>query len=609
MAFKLAIFLLLAFFLPVGHFSIIGGCSQNREGSRCTARSTDWPHDGACLFDDKFKKTACHVPDSRLFFFKLVAVIIPREGHQPIDRLWIKGSGPGLSWKQSKEMKKNMKGYWSLDIKYRYDSNSVLCVEESQCTLNQRALEFRVYRDELALDDMIGPNIYIRLPISKSMSGSSDFSPPHVFCYPWFDGKKVVIKDYTLRSPLHFNHYNNFIRGQVFYPPSYDYNVLKLYPVVIVLGGMKNKLGPILESMYVYESNIEEAIILSVDNLFSAPYCEFNPFHLVVPNPSYYSGTYVFECTGSQDCDSCMNCFDPSRVEFCDAKEFSSQARRCGFTGVRCSGWAGAILDNIEYILLPQFSAWTMNRILIDHPKDRISIVGIDGGGLLACFAALSRPGVYKNAGCISASFHWPFRSLEVKENRKNQGIGLLLDEITERMKIRKELQVLHSSQKYYVDVGEHDNQLMPIVEAHNYSDWVVEQLAIRLKLDPENLLYFRNVLGGKNSVKHLKQFGDYRMIERIKVPLLFFLKPEGGLNEDYPRMPKISSQDYIDRQTKGTSHRSISIEELNKMAKDTKVNCEDLIQAKSVMVSVPRYLLSVGKSIPNGYDYWGQVE
>lgn len=582
--------------------AIVGKCSKSRKSNRCSGANAFWQYDGICIDSRDTTPPTCHVPEMRRFSSKLVATVVPllnTPGAVPIRELWARGAGPGLSWERSVKMTKVKDGYWVLSISYDYDSNALLCLKESRCSLNQKALEFRVYRDEHGLDGMLGPNIYIPLPISNSISGHSGFSPPYVFSYPWFDGKRVLVKN--------FRFYNAFIKEKwfspkvyftAFYPPSYEHNTFKHYPVVITFGSnLEKMLVPLLESMYVHESNIEEAFVFALHTLHHGPpYCVFNPFIVLGPNaPGGH--TKIFSCPKkiSETCYECMTCLDPHRTELCDAKEFSDQAARCGYVRSDCYGYGDTILDNIENIILPEMSVRTMGRLKIDYPKDRISIIGIDGAGLLACYAALSRPMVYKNAGCMSAPFHWPLLSLVTKESRKKQGIGLMFEEITDRMKLRQEFQLLHATQKFYIDVGEFDNDYLPIVDEHNYSDWVVEQMKSRLNIDQESILYYRNVLGGGNSDYFLNKDGDNRMLDRIKVPLLFFLKPEGGLNADYPRTPYILSQDYTkqsDEVVTDTSGFKLS----SKAAGNLRKSCKDFLRTNSKTVSVSAYLLSIGE-------------
>jgi hypothetical protein len=580
---------------------VVGGCSKDRTSNRCNGANAFWQYDGICIDDDM--ASTCHVPDTWRFSFKLVAAIDQRlntSGTIQITDLWIRGAGPKLSWKNPTKMTKVQEGHWTLDINYIYDSNALLCLKEFRCSLNQKALEFRVYRDEHGMDGMLGPNLYIPLPISDSNSGSLEFTPPLVFAYPWFDGTQVMTKIYSFDNPLHFNDPN--IQATVFYPPSFQHNLFKRYPVVITFGhktGVK-LLGPLLKSMFIHESSIDEAFIVAVDSKHPAPFCMYNVFTVLEANPTVPGENYVYKCRSSDSaCTTCLTCFHPDRAELCDAKEMRHQMKRCGVRRYHCKCLGDARLDNIENVLIPELSVRTLGRIMVDFPKDRVSIIGLDGTGLLACYAALSRPLVYKNAGCMSASFHWPFRSLEVQESRKRQGIGMLFKEVTERMKMRREFQLLHATQKYYIDVGEFDNDYMPIVDEHNYSDWVVEQLQSQLGIDEENILYYRNVQWEGNSVFILRRDGDIRLLNRIKQPLLFFLKPNGGLNDVFPRSPVIRMADYASRNDKLVPITGKSDKKTTVVSAKEQVNCRDVLRITDLKtVSVPVFLLCIGELV-----------
>ena len=587
------ILLLETAFLPFSHAAIVGRCFKNKEGSRCTASNSYWQQDGVCI-RDKLNKPACHVPSTRQFSFMLVAAIAELGTKTPIADLWVKGAGPSLSWERTTKMRNVKDGYWDLNIKYTYDSAALLCSNELWCSLNQRALEFRVYRDELGTDGMLGPNFYIHLPVSNSISGHPDFLPPPVYFFPLFDSRKVFFRELRFENPLHFKPKNQHVSTTLFYPPSYKQNVHRRYPVVIVFGSnMKDQLIPLLESMYTHEANIEEAFIIAVHNSGPPPYCEYSPFTVIESDPAIYGGNYVWDCSNDQTCIDCMSCYDTRRVEFCDVKEFSQRARECNNNPHKCSSTAGALLDTIENIILPALSIRTLSRMLIDYPKERVSVIGIGGGGLLACFAALTRPLLYKNAACISAPFHWPLRSLDTRESRERQGIGFLLDEVKERMEVRKELVMLHTTQKFYIDVGVDDNKYLPIVDTYNYSDWVVDELGQRLKLNPANLLYFKSVQGGGNDHVILRQTGDYRMIDRIKVPLLFFLKPEGGYSEEYPRTPIILGKYYLERLAQSVK----PVDQASEVGQNsTPPNCDEFRVDKPYAVSIPFYLACIGE-------------
>lgn len=595
-------FFLLALFLPLAHPAIVGRCSRNRKSNRCTGAKAFWQYDGVCIDDESSSLPMCHVPDSRHFKFYLVAAVQRLRdslGEPSIKDMWVRGAGPGLSWEIAARMTKAREGFWIFLIDYISDSNALLCQEASRCTLNQQALEVRFYLDEHGMDDMLGPNMYVPLPVSDSLVGHAGFSPPDVFMFPWFNNRKVFPFYIKLSNPMHVT-ISNYMKRRgievtVFYPPSYEHNLLKRYPVVIIFGNnLKKQIVPMLESMYSRESSIEEAFVLGMHGYYPAPYCELNPFDVL--DDAEYMGNLVFRCP-TRRCIECMGCLNTARVEKCSIREFDNERKECGMIAARCVNHADSILDDIQDVVIPEMSVRTMDRLKVDYPKDRISILGIDGGGVIACYAALSRPDVYKNAACFSAPFHWPLRSVTTKESRKKQGIGLLFSEIADNMKLRPELQVLFASQQYWIDVGEFDNDYLPIVDEHNYSDWVVEQMKTRLKIN--NILYYRKVLGAGNNYHKLRVTRDNRLVDRLKLPLQWFLKPDGGFNDEHPRTPILSGEDYSKREDEVARLVEVSgpIVSVSRNFKIKDKSCKEILlekQAKTVPVSI--YLVSIGE-------------
>ena len=423
--------------LHLAYPAVVGRCSKDRKSNRCTGSNAFWQYDGICM--DDTNPPTCHVPDSRRFqFYLVVAIKRLRDslGEPPIEAMWVRGAGPGLSWDRARKMRKVKEGHWILLIEYISDSNALLCQEDSRCSLNQLALEVRFYRDEHGLDGMLGPNLYVPLPVSNSMAGHRGFSPPYFFLHPWFDSDKVFPFDIKLSNPMQLTMSLYFkergIRVTLLYPPSFEQNLYRRYPLVIVFGTrLKRQIIPMLESMYIHESSIEEAFILGVHNYYPPPHCECNPFDILMDGEGY-GGNIVFKCHQYKyvECMECNSCMDTERIEKCSIEEFTAEQWRCDLYDSKCQSRAEYILDDIQDVVIPDVSVRTMNRIMVDYPKDRISILGLDGNGLLACYAAFTRPHVYKNAACFSATFHWPMQSTVVKHIRKEHGIGLLFNEI-----------------------------------------------------------------------------------------------------------------------------------------------------------------------------------
>ena len=584
----------------------VGKCIKDIHGSKCYQLKSNWQHDGICLRDETTSRSSCHIPDTRQFKFSIAVrlrqlKIIP--GVKKVTNLWIRGSGPGLSWEKPLALRKSASALdkWKVDISYTYDSNALLCLSTSHCSLQQKALEFRVYRDELGKQDMLGPNFYVPLPISNSMAGALGFTPPEVIVYPWFDGTSTSVQQ--IRIPLDRTLTRNLgiltPRFNMILPPSFNFNARKTYPLVLLFGAPT--ITRILEHMYVYEASIKEAIVVTINYVDDAPFCAFNPF-MEDMTPLTFETSKVWRCKcSSRECHECQTCWDEQRLEKCDKKEFINQAMRC-LQAVECFGRADDLLDLIELNLLSEIAKATQSRAQVNFPRDRMSIIGFDGAGLLACYAALTRPYYYQHAGCLSAPFHWPMPSLkDIGVNRMRQGIGQVLHEVNATLVAVPGLRLLHMTQKFYVDIGEMDNFFFPAVDPYENAHWFVQLLKDALWLEDSTNVHFSVVPNGGNSYYHQRR-GGMEVFNRLKVPLFFFLRAEGGPNRDFPRIAKVSDTAYHQQeQDLGISSKEIeeSTSEDNDTASQDTCDAFDRRwrepQGQSG-VPIPVFLITVGK-------------
>lgn len=579
----------------------VGDCAQPVvDGSRCHQRSRPWQHDGVCITPQGH----CNVPETRVFKFAVIARLRQLQrppGSKPVTKLWMRGSGPGLSWEKSLELKKTASAIdvWKAELSYTSDSDALPCESAAHCALNQGALEFRLYRDEMAQDDMLGPNFYIPLPISHSLSGSADFLIRDVTVHPWFDGKAITLSEFQVSS----SRYVTGVAGEmklrvtILHPPSYQYNVRKSYPLVIMFGTREPKhIVPLLEHMYIHEASIQEAVVISIPYMDAAPFCKFNPFQ----------GSQKWVCKTSQSqCHTCQTCWDLRRAERCDKEEFMDKVKSC-LRAEHCHGRVDELLDFIEFDILPQVSERTLNRLQLDFPRNRISIIGFDGAGLLSCYAALTRPMVYGKAGCLSAPFSWPLTSL----TEARPGLGQVFHQLNESFWRLPPLRVQYLTQHYYIDVGERDNQYFPTIDAHHYTEQFVNNLTDILNLRMDENIVYASVPGAGNSYYHHPNGGD-QVLHRIKYPLLYFLRADGGPSNEYTRMQKIKETSYAERHAKiGLESKPASSEHETaaaaQMPNDTRSggHCSAFGErgAGSIhdtVVPLPIYLASIGKYSP----------
>lgn len=523
----------------------VGRCSKN--DVQCSKYGAYWQHDGVCISEK------CHVPDTRVFRFYLTAKMKWHDlvSVDPTKKLWVRGFGPTLSWDNPKPMLQTGRSLltWTTGITYTSASNSLVCINTTHCSFNQEAIEFRISMDEAGLEDMLGPNFFIKLPISKSMVGAIGYLPPPVYVYPWFKAKSVVSeqKEMSYKSSISGASKSKNIKYTTLFPPSFKYNTYKTYPLIVMFGTHEVlHIAPLLEHLYIYEGSIKEAVIVSIHYFDEAPFCAFNPFSEHIQTRME---NQIWKCrNGAENCDTCQTCWDPLRIEKCTNNTFITKTRQC-LSSYSCTGQAGDLLDHIQVNLLPALQMRTGNRLQLDFPKQRMSVVGYSGGGLLACFAALSRPLYYQNAACLSAPFHWPMVNISQLYHRDNEGMAILMRGINNTLSIEPSRRLLYSSQKYYIDVAE-DNRYFPVIDSQNYAKWMIKMLKDVLHLETDtNILYF-DIPGVADSYYH-DRLGGTAILNRIKHSLIYFLAAEGGPSKNHAR--KSTSLDSLFTEQKET--------------------------------------------------------
>lgn len=511
----------------------IGECQEETAlGTHCFSPGTRGQYDGACILVGTAHR--CHIPDTRDFKFTLRVSVrqlrVSKPNARPLDKFWIRGSGPGLEWNKPRILQKSATGLglWVTDITYKYDSEASLCQNSSHCVFNQRTLEFRVYQDEAGLYDMTGPNLYVNLPISHSMYGHQHFRSPSVDVHPWFGGRSVTVEDMTQSEfPPPFNE----VKVDLLYPPSFDFNVRRKYPVVILFGtGDGLQISPLLETMYVIEASIQEAFFINIHYSDSAPFCAYNPYSQST------TGTInsIWKCNDEESC----NTFDFCWSSGCDKESFIEGTHRY-LHPVKCGGSGETMLDIIEKHLIPKLKSKVQNRLILDFPKNRLSLIGFDGAGLLACHAALSRPHIYQNAACLSAPFHWPLNVLLANEaSVESAGIGKVMKNISHYFMFYPERKAFYTTQKFYIDYGEKDNYHFPIIDTSHYVDWFIDELQNEFSVPLKNILYFKKISRSNNNY-FIRGDSGTEILNRVRMPLLFFLKTEGGPHVAFPNLIK----------------------------------------------------------------------
>lgn len=180
--------------------------------------------------------------------------------------------------------------------------------------------------------------------------------------YPWFNSKSgdtsTIIKNV-------FSKELNNTRDVIFYlPPSYYENSLKTYSNILVMHdgqNLFNKQTAYMGNAWMCQDALDSSIIGgSIDEV------------LVVG--AYNTAARIDEYT---------YVYDPSEGG---------------------GGQGDLYLDWIESTLLPLVEE-TFPRVTVQ--RETLGILGSSLGGLISCYAGLTRPAVYGRVGCMSSSFWW----------------------------------------------------------------------------------------------------------------------------------------------------------------------------------------------------------
>lgn len=476
---------------------------------RCNVPNKPWALDLLCTGSGK-----CVFPDRLKFGFSLTARKLTKQRRQTdtraSEKLFVRGSGPGLSWEWPLELRKTGRlDTWKVSIEYELDGTSFDCSSPTHCSYIQHAIEFRVYGDEGGEDDMIGPNFFFHLPASGS-SMASDFLSPDLVVFPWFDNKRITLKYLHVSNPHLFTPTKN-TRNLIAYPPSFQYNTLRTYPVVIMFG-IKELLSmvQVLERGFVHDASIQEVVIVAVEYTGC----------LLLP---YFGGKW--ECMDSNCAKNCLYCWDKDRSEPCDKDEFKVQLRACAMQ-MACGGSGDDILDYVMNHLIPRIQAETYNRIEVAYPQHRLGIVGYNEGGLLACHAAVKYPHVFKNVACMSAPFHWP-----EKEFHLGYQLIQMIEDIGANMS--HGLFSLYQTQKYYIDTADRDSYFYPLVDGYLDAEKFVDALEENFHM--ETNIFRMNFANYTKS--RIEDPYNIAFVQRIRYALQMLFPVDGGPNRRYPRI------------------------------------------------------------------------
>ena len=239
---------------------------------------------------------------------------------------------------------------------------------------------------------MIGGNLQLKLPISKSSSFFND--APEYFAYPWFFSKKGSASVESIDSPQLDRSYNIVI----YKPPSFEENPYKVYPTILVFDlndQIYNSSANLINEPIVERGTIGEYIMIGFGNYISGQDRTDLLTQVTGPMDVCRNGTFADHCNGCLPDNALTN-----------VTEFRLlMANTCG-RKKQVGGKGNDTLDFLQDTVIPRAKNVTNMRMRTDQPH--LGVIGMSLGGLMACHAAWTRPNVYGFAACQSPSFWWP---------------------------------------------------------------------------------------------------------------------------------------------------------------------------------------------------------
>lgn len=391
--------LLLAILFTATQSRIISNtCNIDRDGSRCYPVDQPWQADGVCITGELNRRT-CIGPRTRLLKLLIVAryrsLNTRSRGGAPIVDMYIRGNGPGLSWDSTIRMNRSGRAVdrWTAEIMYWVDSNGLPCLNSRHCTLNQQSLEFRIYRDTFGNEGMKGPNFFVPLPLSGSISGAASFRRPEVTVNPWFYSNQIRTRSFTFNMSEQILTRRVSVKCNLLYPPSFNENVRRLYPLVIMLG-ISSYYTPLLEYLFAHESTVDEVVVLMIE--LPRNDTERRLFTL-----SPFSSNSELVCKGDSLCHDCQTCWVPTRVDPCEREEFITRSDSCLYKRYR-EGIGEPFMESVMKELIVRVQEMTANRIEYDPPRKRVTLMGHTDLAVLVTYTAITQPDVVNNVACFS---------------------------------------------------------------------------------------------------------------------------------------------------------------------------------------------------------------
>ena len=398
-------------------------------------------------------------------------------------KMFIRGSGLGLSWEEGKTMKRTIKDTWEIQL--------LFTIPESPNAKKQPArFEFRVYLEDSR--DMLGPNFVITLPLSSNANDISKL--PEFWAYPWFFSKNVSEVKRTVYSPQLGEKRDLFVT----LPPSFHENIYKHYETLIVNDGDKlTNMVPQLTVLMVERALIKEVLAIGIPNNYSERTQLF-----VVSNgsdPQCINGDYEMP-----RCGGCVRCNSTT----CSYEQHIDDYRRCKKWVKMSKPARGQLyLDFIQDTVISECKSKYRAR----SGPENFGIIGFSLGGLVSCHAIWTRPQTFGSAACMSSSFWWPFPiNASFPDDAQYEFITKTLNEH----------RGARPRQKIYIDVGSKEGYLM-ISPARNASKILASTPYFELN---KNLWFY--IWEG--------EYHDFKTsVQRMWIPLIAFYGTEGSSQAD----------------------------------------------------------------------------
>ena len=364
----------------------------------------------------------------------------------------MRGNALGFTWKEGAKINKTGSNTWQAVITYQSANDGFRC---QHCSDNSDFIgsyfQYRIYIDDRI--DMIGGNMQVRIPISKSSSYFDD--TPKYFAYPWFFSKEGNGTAVSIESPQTGRNFSIVI----YRPPSFEENTFKTYPTVLVFDlseEIYKAVATIMAAPTVEKGTIGEYILIGFGDYTSQD--DRTNLLTQVPGPSHecINGTYDTQCD---------NCF-PAGINYTEYIWYMTN--KCG-KQVETGGKGNETLDFLLDTVIPKVKNITNMRMLTDQPN--LGIMGYSLGGLMACHAAWTRPNIFGFAACQSPSFWWPYN------NDFSAGDFFFINVTLKDETLRNH----RSGQRIYLDAGGKET----------YLPFTLTQAMLFAAQDMENTAYF----------------------------------------------------------------------------------------------------------------------